>query len=140
MKYDLTNIMKKAWRLARQWAMRKGGKAIEYISFAMKRAWKIAKNDYKQEHGLQGLEGNEFTLQGSNNQPMYLAEVTGIHPKFGLDRNFVSAPEKGRIDHTFELEEKTVYNWKESREQYFGKFENGQMTPLTKEEAIKVFK
>lgn len=43
MTYDLTTIMENAWVYARQYGVSKGGRPIEYIAFALKKAWAEAK-------------------------------------------------------------------------------------------------
>lgn len=137
MKYNVKQIMQAAWGMAKQWASAKGGKAIEYIAAAMKHAWRVAKMDYAHKNGLTGLDGNKMYLTGSNRQPMYLAVITGLNDKFGLNRKFVSSPKRGTENFEFELKENTFYNWKETTEQFFGHFVNGKMVPMTQEDIKK---
>gem|GEM_PF-997972 len=134
-----SKIMKQAWVFAKQYANRKGGKAVEYIGAALKQAWKVAKVNYMVDNGLVGLEGNTFYLTGSKRQPLYLAVINGLNEKFGLNRKFLNAPERGTVDHEFELNENTVYNWKVDGKQFFGKFLNGRMVPMNQEQVIELF-
>lgn len=138
-KYNAKKVMEMAWSLARTWANNKGGKAIEYISGALKHAWRVAKIDYINANGLHGVEGNTIYLVGSKRQPMYLAIVDGLSEKFGLNRKFIPAPNRGTDSHEFDLEEGKIYNWRESRVQFFGKFEKGQMIPLSQKEVTAIF-
>lgn len=138
-KYNLKQIMKDAWDLAKTAAYNKGGKAVEYIGETLKQAWVVAKLQYASKHGLTGLDGNKMTLAGSNRQPMYLAVVTGLSAQYGLNRQFEDAPHRGTVLHTFELENNKVYNWKEAREQFFGIFKNGKMQPLSQDEVKAIF-
>lgn len=138
--FNKKEIMRTAWTLAKQWAFRKGGKAVEYIGAALKQAWKVAKMSYNSINGLGGIEANQMTLTGSKRQPMYLAVVKGLHDRFGLNREFVDAPYRGTVNHTFELNEGTIYNWSETKGvQFYGIFVNGKMKPLSKEETMAIF-
>ena len=85
---------------------------------------------------VRGLEGNKFYMVASNRQPIWLAEIKGTDPKFGLKREFVPAPERGRVNHEFELDEDTYYAWNSEGYQEFGHFVNGEMEVMTKEEMM----
>lgn len=55
----MMNVMKKAWELAKEAVKNFGGKAKQYISEALKEAWKIIKNgvvEMKREHGFKVSE------------------------------------------------------------------------------------
>lgn len=98
-----------------------------------------ATKDVLREYDLTGLDGNKLTLLGSKRQPMYLAVVTGTDEKYGLKREFISNPDRGRSSYTFELKTNTYYAWKESKVEYFGYFDGEQMAIMTKEEMIAAF-
>lgn len=138
-KYNVKEVMEMAWSLAKTWANNKGGKAVEYISGALKQAWRVAKVNYINSNGLQGVEGNTIYLCGSKRQPMYLAIIDGLSTQYGLNRKFIPSPNRGTDSHEFELEEGKVYNWRESRVQFFGKFVKGQMIPLSQQEVTAIF-
>lgn len=138
-KYNVKEIMEMAWNLARTWANNKGGKSVEYIASALKHAWKVAKVNYTNKYGLGGVEGNTIYLVGSKRQPMYLAIIDGLSAQYGLNRKFISSPNRGTESHEFELEDGKVYNWRESRVQFFGKFVKGQMIPLNQQEVTAIF-
>lgn len=91
------------------------------------------------EYDLRGLEGNQLTLLGSKRQPMYLAKITGQDERYGIKREFISNPDRGRSSYTFELEADTYYAWKESKIEYFGYFDGEQMAIMTKDEMIAAF-
>ena len=91
------------------------------------------------EYDLTGLDGNQLTLLGSKRQPMYLAKITGQDERYGIKREFVSNPDRGRNNYTFELEADTYYAWKESKVEYFGYFDGEQMAIMTKDEMIAAF-
>lgn len=91
------------------------------------------------EYDLTGLDGNQLTLLGSKRQPMYLAKITGQDERYGIKREFVSNPDRGRNNYTFELEADTYYAWKESKVEYFGYFDGQEMAIMTKDEMIAAF-
>lgn len=91
------------------------------------------------EYDLTGLDGNQLTLLGSKRQPMYLAKITGQDERYGIKREFISNPDRGRNNYTFTLEADTYYAWKESKVEYFGYFDGEQMAIMTKDEMIAAF-
>lgn len=88
------------------------------------------------EYDLTGLDGNQLTLLGSKRQPMYLAVIKDTDEKYGLKREFVENPSKGKSGHTFTLEPNTLYAWKESKVEYYGYFDGQEMHVMTKEEMM----
>lgn len=88
------------------------------------------------EYDLTGLDGNQLTLLGSKRQPMYLAVIKGTDEKYGLKREFVDNPDKGRNGFTFTLQPNTLYAWKESKVEYYGYFDGQEMHVMTKEEMM----
>lgn len=91
------------------------------------------------EYDLTGLDGNQLTLLGSKRQPMYLAKITGQDERYGIKRDFISNPDRGRSSYTFTLEADTYYAWKESKIEYFGYFDGKEMAVMTKDEMIAAF-
>ena len=85
---------------------------------------------------VRGLEGNKFYMVASKRQPIWLAEIKGTDPKFGLKRKFIPTPERGTINHEFELDEDTYYAWNSEGTQEFGHFVNNQMEVMAKEEMV----
>lgn len=98
-----------------------------------------ATQDVLREYDLTGLDGNQLTLLGSKRQPMYLAKITGQDERYGIKREFISNPDRGRSSYTFTLEADTYYAWKESKVEYFGYFDGEQMAIMTKDEMIAAF-
>lgn len=98
-----------------------------------------ATQDVLREYDLTGLDGNKLTLLGSKRQPMYLAKITGQDERYGIKREFISNPDRGRSSYTFTLEADTYYAWKESKVEYFGYFDGEQMAIMTKDEMIAAF-
>lgn len=98
----------------------------------MERAYKTVASEY----ALLDLDGDQLHLSGSNRQPMYLAKITGTDEKYGLKREFVDNPDKGRNGFTFTLQPNTLYAWKESKVEYYGYFDGQEMHVMTKEEMM----
>lgn len=86
---------------------------------------------------VRGLENNKFYMVASNRQPIWLAKITGTDAKYGLKREFVTSPERGRVNHEFTLDEDTYYAWNATGKQEFGYFVNNEMEIMTKEEMIE---
>lgn len=55
-KMTMKTLMKNAWTLARQGAAKFGGKAIDYIAEAMKKAWEIKRQFEGTAPGMGSLE------------------------------------------------------------------------------------
>lgn len=98
----------------------------------MQRATRTVMNEY----ALGSLNGDQLHLSGSKRQPMYLAVIKGTDEKYGLKREFVDNPSRGRDGYTFTLEPNTLYAWKESKIEYYGYFDGEQMAIMTKDEMI----
>lgn len=122
-------------------------KDIDNKSYYAKALWdatpeeimKRATQSVLREYDLTGLDGNQLTLLGSKRQPMYLAKITGQDERYGIKREFISNPDRGRSSYTFTLEADTYYAWKESKVEYFGYFDGEQMAIMTKDEMIAAF-
>lgn len=122
-------------------------KDIDNKSYYAKALWdatpeeimKRANQSVLREYDLTGLDGNQLTLLGSKRQPMYLAKITGQDERYGIKREFVSNPDRGRSSYTFTLEADNYYSWKESKIEYFGYFDGEQMAIMTKDEMIAAF-
>ena len=75
-------IMKRAWEIARQGQEKFGGKVSEYLSEALKLAWKDARKvRIAVNYGW---------------KKSYLAKIKGTHPKWKLDREFLKADDSHR--------------------------------------------
>lgn len=122
-------------------------KDIDNKSYYAKALWDATPEEIMQratqsvlrEYDLTGLDGNQLTLLGSKRQPMYLAKITGQDERYGIKREFISNPDRGRNNYTFTLEADTYYAWKESKIEYFGYFDGEQMAIMTKDEMIAAF-
>lgn len=78
-------IMKRAWAIAKEAAARFGGKAREYIAEALRMAWAEARRP----------KFVKFVV-GISRGTAYVARITGLHPRYKFDREFVRPMEKNR--------------------------------------------
>lgn len=98
-------IMKRAWAIAKEAAVKFGGKASEYIAEALRLAW--AEFRAPQLITIELREPNR-------KQKTWVARIVGTHPVYKLDRRFVNASE----GYTWELEE-GIYEVCENGKRYF---------------------
>lgn len=111
------------------------------LSITLKQAWREFKEgvekvmEYAKNVSSKvkyDIKDNELMLVGSNRQPIWVAVVSGLHDRFGLDRQFVDCDKvDGRVD-AWELKEGVLYNYQDQREQYFVRLENGVLNEYTK--------
>lgn len=77
----MTNVMTKAWGIAKQGQAKFGGKVKEYFAAALKMAWALVK---KVSNTI------EITLrEGSRNNKTWVAEIVGLDGKWGFNRQFI---------------------------------------------------
>lgn len=81
----MTNIMTRAWEIAREGQKQFGGKVVEYFAESLKMAWAEAKAP---------KTATIETTFGSKRNKSWVAEITGTHPKWKLNREFVNAVEE----------------------------------------------
>lgn len=130
----MKNVMKRAWKIAKQGAKKFGGKAIDYIAEALKMAWKEVKQMSVRIVAEYG--------RGRN----YVAKIVGAHPKWKLNREFLTANETHRSYSgktgwdAFLIEDDGIYE-KQSlgRREYF-LVENGEVTEIEYDEVLTLVK
>lgn len=86
----MKNIMKNAWEIARKGQKQFGGKVSEYLSEAMKIAWKEARAPKAVE-----VE----TDYGSRKNKSWVAKINGNDNQWGFNREFLKA--SGEHDNGF---------------------------------------
>lgn len=110
--------MKRAWEIARKGVEKFGGKASEYIAEALRIAWSETK------------KVTITTTSGSKRNKSWVAKITGTHPKWKLNREFVDAVEEndwtGKV---FELES-GIYEVCDAGDREFIKIDNGEIEYL----------
>lgn len=115
------NVMKRAWEIAREGQNRFGGKVSEYFAVSLKMAWAEAKAP---------KTATVNTTYGSKRNKSWVAEITGTHPKWKLNREFVSAVEENEWSgKVFELEN-GIYEVCDAGDREFVKVENGEIEYL----------
>ncbi|MFA8439282.1 hypothetical protein [Pueribacillus sp. YX66] len=118
----MKNIMKRAWEIARKGQEKFGGKVSEYFAEALKMAWAETK------------KVTITTTSGSKRNKSWVAKITGTHPKWKLNREFVDAVEEndwtGKV---FELES-GIYEVCDAGDREFIKIDNGEIEYLEYEE------
>ena len=90
----LKNVMRRAWEIARKGQENYGGKVSEYLSKALKIAWAEIKTN---------KEVTITTTSGSRRHKSWVAEITGTHPRWKLNREFVEADNESWMEKTFTL-------------------------------------
>lgn len=124
----MKNVMKKAWEIAREGQKKFGGKVKEYFAEALKMAWSIVKAANK--------VATVKTASGSKKHKSWVAKITGTHPKWKLDREFVEAVEEndwtGKV---FELAE-GVYEVCNAGDRDFIRVADGEVEYIEYEEVI----
>src|SRR5690625_5321565 len=74
-------VMVRAWEIAREGQSKFGGSVVEYLSESLKIAWA--------EQSQEEAKVYEATLP-INNDRLWIAEITGTHPRYKLDRQFLN--------------------------------------------------
>lgn len=115
------NVMKRAWEIAKEGQSKFGGKVSEYFAVSLKMAWAEAKAP---------KTATVNTTYGSKRNKSWVAEITGTHPKWKLNREFVSAVEENEWSgKVFELEN-GIYEVCDAGDREFVKVENGELEYL----------
>ena len=117
----MKNIMKRAWEIAKEGQNKFGGKVSEYLFAALKMAWTEANAPKK---------ATVNTTFGSKRNKSWIAEITGSHPRWKFNREFVSAVEENEWSgKVFELEN-GIYEVCDAGDREFVKVENGEIEYL----------
>lgn len=80
-KIECSNIMKMAWRIAKEGAIRFGGKAREYFSHALKQSWNIFK---KINNRVFNYENYAISFKVNNYGLLKLVYVTKINGFYSI--------------------------------------------------------
>lgn len=96
----MRNVMKRAWEIAREGQNKFGGKVSEYFAVSLKMAWAEIKAPKTVEF---------TTTSGSKKHKSWIAEITGTHPKWKLNREFINPVDENMMEKKFELENGKIY-------------------------------
>lgn len=119
----MKNVMKRAWEIAKQGQKNFGGKVSEYFAEALKMAWIEAKAPKAPK------TVKLTTTSGSKKHKSWVAQITGTHPKWKLNREFVDAIDENIMEKTFELKN-GIYEVCNAGNREFIKAENGEIEYL----------
>lgn len=95
----MQNIMTVAWRLARKGQKKFGGKVSEYLSEALKMAWEMVGKNIKRVSKKVRIA----ISAGSRNHKSWVAQITGTHPTYKLNRSFVDSVDHNMSERHFDL-------------------------------------
>nr|WP_150959376.1 hypothetical protein [Aneurinibacillus sp. XH2] len=133
----MKKVMVRAWEIAKAAVVKHGGKAVEYIAGALKMAWAEVKGEIKK-----ATAAIIKTSSGSRNHKSWVAEITGKHPKFKFNREFLEV--YNEISSLFggkewKLLEGKVYEVCDGGNRYFAKVENGEVIEINGYEVSEMF-
>lgn len=124
------NVMKRAWEIAREGQEKFGGKVSEYFAIALKMAWAETKTV------------KVTTMYGYHKS--YVARITGKHPKYKLDRQFLKADKhersySGKTGYDFfYISENGVYEKVSNGNREYFVVRNGEKTTVDYETVLKM--
>jgi hypothetical protein len=107
-------VMIAAWKIARMAVAKFGGKVSEYLSEALRMAWK----NVKAAKSVVTVE----LRQPNRKQKTWVAEIVGTHPVYKFERKFVNPVSFGET--VWELAE-GIYEVCENGRRYFIQVANG---------------
>jgi len=114
----MKNVMVRAWEIARKGQEQFGGKVSEYLAEALKMAWAEEKAP---------KTATIETTFGSKRNKSWVAKITGTHPKWKLNREFVNpVTENEYAGKTFELEN-GIYEVCDAGDREFIRVVNGEV-------------
>ncbi|MGE7225798.1 hypothetical protein ACQKLN_31310 [Paenibacillus glucanolyticus] len=126
--------MSKAWEIAREGQVKFGGKVKEYFVEALKLAWAIIKK------GVEAVEKVLIELNVNNRKgKTWVARITGTHPQYGFDREFVSSSYDDDGESGYRLAE-GFYEVCEVGNRYFIEVANGDWNKVKKEAVLEYVK
>lgn len=133
------NVMKKAWEIAKEGAVKFGGKVKEYFAASLKMAWAQVKN----ETGAINAQNVNVTIElaeGSKKHKSWVAEIVGTDAKFGFKRQFLNGFEDANVRGLFyKLTDGKVYDVNCAQKgRKFVTVKAGEIVELTQDEVKTV--
>lgn len=129
----MKKVMVRAWEIAKAAATVHGGKAFEYIAEALKMAWVEIKG------GVKKMNVILKTLTGSRKHKTWVAEITGKHPQFKFNREFLEEVDYDGANRFWKLAEGRVYEVCDGGNRYFAKVKNGEVIEINGYEVSEIF-
>lgn len=87
----MRKVMVKAWEIAKKGQNKFGGNVKEYFAEALKLAWALTR------------KVRITTSAGSRNHKSWVAQITGTHPTFKLNRSFINSVDHNWTERYFDL-------------------------------------
>lgn len=112
-------MQKKVMKLAVKMARKFEGDWIARMKMALKVAWAIIKKGVNKMAELK-------TSTGSKNHKTWVAKITGTHPKFKFNREFVNEFEEDGLGRTYDLAD-GFYDVCDAGERKYVKVEGGEI-------------
>lgn len=120
--------MTRAWEIAREGQGKFGGKVKEYIAQALVMAWAELR---------EAKEKVEIEVKGSTKRvKTWLAEITGKHPQYVLDRDFLEPDEFDKWGDKHFYLGSGLYELYDGKRRKYIHIQNGDDRQITREEAI----
>ena len=116
----MTNVMTRAWDIAKEGQNKFGGKVKEYFAESLKMAWAETKAP---------KTVIVKTTTGSRKHKSWVAEITGACQRWGLNREFIKEIDEDFYKH-FELHEGKVYEVCNAGDREFVQVVNGEIEYL----------
>lgn len=128
----MRNIMTVAWKIAKKAAVKFGGSPVEYLSEALKQAWKICGKQVKRASKTATLT----ISAGSRNHKSWVAKIDGVDPKYGFKRTFIDSSDHNLSERTYNLGA-GLYEVCNAGERYFIRVVGGQINKVAHENVAK---
>lgn len=119
----MKKVMIVAWKIAKKAAAKFGGSPVEYMSEALKYAWKITKATRPSK------QATLVIAAGSRNHKSWVAKIEGTDARYGFKRSFVDSVDHNLSERTFELSAGT-YEVCNAGERYFIRVSGGKITRI----------
>lgn len=119
----MKKVMIVAWKIAKKAAAKFGGSPVEYMSEALKYAWKITKATRPSK------QATLVIAAGSRKHKSWVAKIEGTDVRYGFKRSFVDSVDHNLSERTFELSAGT-YEVCNAGERYFIRVSGGKITRI----------
>lgn len=119
----MKNVMNVAWKIAKKAAAKFGGSPVEYMSEALKYAWRISGTTRPSK------KATLVIAAGSRNHKSWVAKIEGTDARYGFKRSFVDSVDHNLSERTFELSAGT-YEVCDAGERYFIRVSGGKVTRI----------
>lgn len=119
----MKRVMVVAWKIAKKAAAKFGGSPIEYMSEALKYAWKITKATRPSKQATLVISA------GSRKYKSWVAKIGGTDARYGFKRTFIDAADQNWTEKHFVLGA-GVYEVCDAGERYFIRVSGGKITRI----------